>query len=83
MGRKYRGRGIVPEAVKLALRIAFKDLKQMRVQAHVFDGNVSSVRVLEKCGFTYEGTERKRIKHRGRWRDLMLFSVVKPEWKSR
>ncbi len=83
LGQSYRGRGIVPEAVKLALRVAFKDLKQMRVQAHVFEGNGSSVRVLEKCGFTYEGTERKRIKHRGRWRDLMLFSVVRTEWKSR
>ena len=81
LGRKHRGKGLVPEAVKLALRIAFRELKAMRVQAEVLDGNESSVRVLEKCGFTYEGTLRKRIKNRGRWRDAMMFSMLREEWK--
>ncbi|MCX6834547.1 MAG: GNAT family protein, partial [candidate division Zixibacteria bacterium] len=82
LGRKYRGRGIMPEAVRMALRFGFKELKQARIQAHVMNGNDASVRVLEKCGFKYEGTERKRIKHRGRWRDLMMFSVLREEWRA-
>jgi len=81
LGRPHRGKGLVPEAVRLTLRIAFKELKAMRVQAEVLDGNESSVRVLEKCGFTYEGTLRKRIRNRGRWRDAMMFSVLKSEWR--
>jgi ribosomal-protein-alanine N-acetyltransferase len=81
LGKKFRGQGLVPEAVKLGLRVAFKELKAMRVQAEVFDGNTSSVRVLEKCGFTFEGTHRKRIKHRGRWRDAMMFSMIRMEWR--
>jgi ribosomal-protein-alanine N-acetyltransferase len=81
LSRKYRGRGIASEAVRLALWFGFKKLKLVRIQAHVMNGNEASVRVLEKCGFTYEGTERMRIKHRGRWRDLMMFSVLREEWR--
>jgi len=82
LSRKYRGREIVPEALRLAVRFGFKELKAVRIQAHVFAANSASVRVLEKCGFKYEGTERKRIKHRGRWRDLMMFSVLRGEFRN-
>jgi ribosomal-protein-alanine N-acetyltransferase len=79
LSRKYRGRGIVTEALRLLVKFGFKELKQVRIQAHVMNGNESSVRVLKRCGFTYEGTERRRIKHRGRWRDLMMFSILRGE----
>ena len=79
LSRKFRKRGMTTEAVRLALRFGFKELKLMRIQAHVMDGNAASVRVLERCGFTHEGTERRRIKHRGRWRDLMMFSILRGE----
>ena len=82
LSRKYRGRGIASEAVRLALWFGFKQLKQVRIQAHVMNGNDASVRVLEKCGFKYEGTERMRIKHRGRWRDLMMFSMLREEFRA-
>ncbi|MEW5795874.1 MAG: GNAT family protein [Candidatus Zixiibacteriota bacterium] len=81
LSRKYRGRGMATEAVRLAVGFGFKELKLVRIQAHVFTGNDVSVRVLEKCGFTFEGTARKRIKHRGRWRDLMMYSILRGEWR--
>jgi ribosomal-protein-alanine N-acetyltransferase len=82
LSRKYRGRGIASEALRLALWFGFKKLKQARIQAHVMNGNAASVRVLAKCGFKYEGTERKRIKHRGRWRDLLMFSMLREEFRA-
>lgn len=81
LSRKYRGRGLAPEAVRLILGFGFRELKLVRIQAHVMSGNETSVRVLKKCGFTYEGTERMRLKHRGRWKDMMLFSILKEEWQ--
>lgn len=80
VSRKYRGRGIAPEAVRLVLGFGFRELKLVRIQAQVMSGNPASVRVLEKCGFTYEGCERMRLKHRGRWKDMMLFSILREEW---
>ena len=78
--KKYRGRGIMSEAVDLALRFAFRELKLVRVHAHVIPGNEGSVRVLLKCGFRHEGLLRKRIKQRGRWKDLLAYSILREEW---
>jgi RimJ/RimL family protein N-acetyltransferase len=83
LNKRYRGRGIMTEAVGLGLRFAFEELKLVRVHAHVMKGNVGSVRVLENNGFRQEGYLRKRIKHRGRWRDLHLFAILREEWKGR
>ena len=81
LSKKYRGQGILPQALRLALGFAFMELKLVRVQAHVMVGNTASVRVLEKTGFKLEGCLRKRIKHRGRWKDLLVYSILTEEWK--
>ena len=78
--KKYRGQGIMNEAVNLALGFAFRELKLVRVHAYVMTGNETSSQVLLKCGFQQEGLLRKRIKHRGRWRDLLLYSILREEW---
>ena len=39
--------------------------------------NKESVRVLEKCHFTYEGTLRKHARDRG---DTLCYSILKEEW---
>jgi RimJ/RimL family protein N-acetyltransferase len=78
--KKYRGRGVMSEAVTLALRFAFEELNLVRVHAHVMMGNEASSRVLLKCGFTREGCLRKRIKHRGRWKDMLIYSILRDEW---
>ncbi len=78
--KKYRGRGVMSEAVSLAVGFAFRELNLVRVHAHVMTGNEASSRILLKCGFKKEGLLRKRIKHRGRWRDLLLYSILREEW---
>ena len=82
LSKKFRGRGIMYEAILLALWFSFKELKLVRVQAHVMTGNDVSVRVLLKCGFKQEGLLRKRIKHRNRWRDLLVYSILREEFHS-
>ena len=79
--KKYRGRGIMSEAVAMAVRFAFRELKLVRVHAHVMTGNEASSQVLLKCGFKQEGLLRKRIKHRGRWRNLLVYSILREEWR--
>jgi RimJ/RimL family protein N-acetyltransferase len=81
LSRKYRGRGIMVEALQLALRFCFKELKLVRVQAHVMVGNEVSAHVLEKVGFQREGLLRKRVKHRGRYKDLWLYAILREEWQ--
>jgi aminoglycoside 6'-N-acetyltransferase len=53
----------------------------VRIQATTHFGNVASQKVLEKGGFKREGTLRKAVQSRGEWTDLVLFSILKEEWK--
>jgi RimJ/RimL family protein N-acetyltransferase len=50
-----------------------------RIQAMIFPDNVGSRRVLEKCGFTFEGTLRKAVFHHGQYQDLSLYSILRSE----
>ncbi len=54
IGVPYWGRGLVPEAVREVLRHAFDDLGVTKVWCGYYDGNLKSMRVQEKCGFTFE-----------------------------
>jgi len=50
-----------------------------RVEAHVRIGNEASERVLERAGFTREGTKRRFLRH-GRERvDATVFSLLADE----
>jgi len=81
IAKAHRRQGYVSEAIQLTLDHGFKDLKLHRIQAHVFVGNEPSVGVLKKAGFTYEGIVRHGLNHRGRWKDLHRFSMLKGDWK--
>ncbi|GAB2269928.1 hypothetical protein Dimus_004846 [Dionaea muscipula] len=80
LGRKYWGRGIMPEAVKMALRAAFKETPEMkRIEAVVNVKNLRSMRVLEKVGFSREGVLRKYIVIHGKVTDVVMFSILSTE----
>ena len=53
----------------------------VRIQAHTDVRNVASQKVLEKAGFKKEGTVRKFSFIRGEWRDGLLYSLLREEWK--
>lgn len=78
LARAYWGRGIVTQAVKLALARGFKDLDIDRIEAYVDPLNVASVGVLQKSGMSKEGLLRSYVVHRGVVRDRLLFSALKP-----
>jgi ribosomal-protein-alanine N-acetyltransferase len=42
--------------------------------------NVGSLKVLVKCGFKYEGLQRKQIMIKGKMEDMDLFSITKEDW---
>jgi len=48
VGEPFAGRGYMTEAVKLALRYAFKDLKLHRVEANIQPGNVASIALVKE-----------------------------------
>src|SRR5215831_10797786 len=77
LGEEFWGRGIVTEAVRALTDYAFREFDLVRLYAAVFEGNVASVRVLEKAGYAREARLRKAIVKDGRTLDLMLYAVVR------
>ena len=74
-----RGKGYCTEAAQLMVDYPFLSMDVSRVQATISIKNKASERVLEKAGFTREGTIRKTA--RGERRDAYLYSILREEWK--
>ena len=51
---EYWGRGLATEASLASLRYGFETLQLSRILGLVHPANVRSIRVLEKCGLTFE-----------------------------
>jgi [ribosomal protein S5]-alanine N-acetyltransferase len=62
ISEKQWGKGYATEALKILTDMAFNKLKIDRIQGFVFDGNTASEKVLEKCGYEYEGYLKKSHK---------------------
>jgi len=74
-----RGKGYCSEATQLMVDYLFLSMDISRIMASTSIKNKGSQRVLEKAGFTREGTIRNSA--RGTWRDCYLYSILREEWK--
>jgi RimJ/RimL family protein N-acetyltransferase len=76
-----RGKGYCTEAVVILVDYLFLSKNIVRIQSQTDPGNIASQNVLGKAGFTKEGVIRKASFIRGEWRDGVLFSILREEWK--
>ena len=76
-----RGKGYGTEAVTIFVDYLFLSRDLVRIQAMTDQRNMASQRILEKVGFTREGIVRKSMFIHGEWRDLLLYSILREEWK--
>ena len=82
MGEDYWGKGIMTEAAKAVIRHGFEELELDMVSIYRNPQNERSGRVIEKCGFVYEGTLRQAYKiYDGSIRDVACYSMTKEEHK--
>lgn len=72
-----RNNGYATEALLAMLEYMFSERDTEVAAAWVRSFNKESVRVLEKCHFTHEGTLRKHARDRG---DTLCYSILKEEW---
>lgn len=81
LSEEYWGRGIMVEAVQRALQHGFEDLGLEIVAVYHFPFNQRSRRVIEKCGFIYEGTIRRADKiFSGAVYDDVCYSILREEY---
>ncbi len=67
------GRGIVTDAVRALVPVAFATYDIVRLQAGVFSNNPASGKVLEKSGFAREAVHRHAVTKNGRLLDEVLY----------
>ena len=77
IARERWGRGYATRAVREICRYVFENTDIVRIYAEPFADNAASCRVLEKAGFTLEGTLRANAIKSGRIRDTRMYSLLR------
>ena len=75
------GQGFATEAAGALLQWAFNTLDLNRVQSEADTRNAASGRVLEKLGFSHEGTLRENCIVAGEVSDSWVYGLLRREWK--
>ena len=68
--------GLMKEAMKEVIRIAFVELKLHRLEANIQPANRASRRLAKSCGFRKEGLSPKFLKKGGEWRDHERWALL-------
>jgi len=77
LGEPFWGRGVMTDAVTAFVPWAFERFNLSRIYAQVFGFNPASARVLEKAGFTLEGTLRRSAIKDGVITDQLQFARLR------
>lgn len=80
LAEDYWRQGITSQAARMICREAFDRFDIIRIFAEPFEYNQGSRGVLEKAGFTYEGTMRNGIYKNGRVHSYCMYSLLREEF---
>ncbi|MHA1285664.1 MAG: GNAT family N-acetyltransferase [Promethearchaeota archaeon] len=78
--KKYWGKGFGTEARLLLLQFAFYERGFERIWALILENNISSLRMIEKCGYKKEGLLRNSVYKNGRFQNQVVMSILREEF---
>lgn len=76
---KYWGNGYAPEALDRIISFGFGELYLNRIYARHIVGNENSGRVMQKCGMSFEGIQRKSMYIKEKYEDIAVYAIIKDE----
>ena len=79
LNSSYQGNGFMTEALKAVLDYTFRECGINRVEAFVEPLNTASQGLLEKLGFTKEGTLREYERCRGELIDTIIYGLLRSD----
>lgn len=83
IGAEFQCRGYATEATKAVIAFGFDKINLHKVQICTKTINKPSRRVIEKCGFTYEGTLRDYFFMNGVYVGRHYFSILREEYEAK
>ena len=83
IGPDYARQGYMSEAVQAIVAFAFTEMQLSRIEAACLDENAASRRLLETCGFKYEGVAQAYLQIGGRWRTHVLYANLRHDRRGR
>ena len=81
IGKPFWNQGYATEAAKAVIGFGFGELRLNRIGARHLTRNPSSGRVMEKIGMQQEGTARQATVKWGKYEDMMLYGILREDWK--
>lgn len=75
----YWHQGIMTLVVNRMCDILFSDYPIYKITAQVFNENIGSMKVLEKCGFIKEGYLVNQVFKNNRFYDIVLYGKIKED----
>ena len=82
LSREHWGRGYATEAVEGLVAYLFDEMCVARVSAMVHPDNVGSARVLERCGFLFEGHTRDSFWLGDEGSDDWIYGLTRSDWET-
>lgn len=81
LGRPFQGRGIASAAVRAVLAHAFGALRLHRIELQCVAGNLASMALARRLGFTHEGVLRQAEWLHGAFVDLHVYAVLEADFR--
>ncbi|MBV7334263.1 GNAT family N-acetyltransferase [Chloroflexi bacterium TSY] len=81
--KECQGKGLGTEALELFIEYSFRELNLHRIELGVVDYNIRAIKSYEKLGFQLEGRLREYAERDYHRYDLLLFGLLRDEWKNR
>lgn len=82
IGKEWGRRGFGRAAVALLCDEAFQKSELIRLYATISVGNEPSRRIVERLGFTLEGTLRRHHLIEGQFLDQWVYGLMREEWRA-
>ena len=81
LAQSAQGKGLMSEALSLAIHYAFTKLNLHRIMANYNPTNERSGRLLRRLGFVVEGYAQNYLLVHGKWQDHVLTSLTNEQWQ--
>jgi RimJ/RimL family protein N-acetyltransferase len=79
--KDYWSKGYGTEAARLIIKYGFEQLNLHRISSTAYAFNERSLRLHKKVGFTEEGRHREAVFKNGKYQDVVVFGLLREEWK--